>query len=85
MDPLRFDRNREGGGGAGDTMERTAVVDLQRQSDGRSEIITLITLVLWTEQASRDGKSKAGQAEPPYRCNIIDIDRSQCIFVLYLS
>lgn len=37
----------------------------QRQSDGRSEIITLITLVLWTERAGRDGKSKAGQAEPP--------------------
>lgn len=48
-------------------MEWRAAVDLQagRDSDGRSEIITLITLVLWTQRAGGDGKSKAGRSEPP--------------------
>lgn len=47
-------------------MERTAVVDLQAgsDSDGRSEVITLITLVLWTERAAVTVKAKRGRLSP---------------------
>lgn len=30
-------------------------------------------------------KAERGRLQPPYSCNIIDIDRSRCIFVQYLS
>lgn len=57
-----------------------AAADMQGQSDGCNEIITLITFVLSTERTGRDDKSKAKQAASPYRCDIIAIDRPQCIF-----